>query len=233
VHIGEETDARRAGRDLAGDLHLLCRQSGDVGFDPCDIASRPRFARDQAEMDGISQRRTDDGNLFRRRACRNRRIDGSRDDHGGLERNDLLRKPGKAVLKSLGISGHKRDVPAIDIAEAPHPIQKIVCKGLCDRGGGSGQPADARPVPCRALRPCLDRPCDARAAHPEKEFSSGDVDCHRAPNWMASLPAEHYHHGARAPTVLYRHRSRHRFCTRRTSSGLTCNHFVAYYLNHG
>jgi len=107
VEAGEETDAPRSWRDLADDLHLLGGQSGDIGLDPRDIAAWPRFAHDQAEIDGVGQCRADDGSCFCRIACRNCRIDGGSDYYGGFESNNLLRKPGKPVRKSLGVAGTK------------------------------------------------------------------------------------------------------------------------------
>jgi hypothetical protein len=45
-------------------------------------------------MDGISQRRADDGDRLCHSACRNYGVDGGGHDDGGFEGNGLLRERG-------------------------------------------------------------------------------------------------------------------------------------------
>ena len=124
VKISKEPHPGGAGHNLAGELHLLGGQSGNIRLDARYISAGPRFAFDQTEMDGVSKRRANNRNDGRRSVCRNRSINSGSYNHVRFEINDLLRKCWQPIPKALRVTRHHVEVSAIDVTQVPHAIEK-------------------------------------------------------------------------------------------------------------
>src|SRR5262249_19241801 len=164
--IDEHGDTSRARHHLTQEFKPLCGQLTTEKIDPCQVAARPREARDQAQPDRVLGDDKDDGN------CRGGGLGGKRGGraHGGDRdrpvTNQLVCQLRQSIELILGPAVFDRHVLALDVAYILQALAK--CAQTVRHPGRRSVVKKPDHWHCWLLRARRERPCRCAAEQRDK-----------------------------------------------------------------